>query len=270
MAENLATLSEAATEFVASLPDESKSSQQQELSRFIRWFGGDHRVDEITGQTLETYQQQLENSGADLVRRLEPVKSFLVFAQRKEYLPVNLAKLVKFRKDVAKKEASIGGRSREEEVVQLTREGFDQLKAELKYLIEEVRPLVAHELFEARIDKDIRENAPYDAAKQHQALVEARIRELERIVGSAQIIESTTETEKVSIGSTVVLRDLAFDEEMRYTLVGSSEADPRAGKISVASPVGKALLDKMPGEVVEVAAPAGVIHYRVEAIEAQE
>ncbi|MBI4319240.1 MAG: transcription elongation factor GreA [Chloroflexi bacterium] len=259
------TLSEAAAEFIVSLPAELRSSQQQELNRFIRWFGPDHNMREITGQTLETYQQQVESTGADLSRRLEPVKSFLIYAQRCGYIVENIAKLIKFKKVASRKAAKI--EQRMEDAVQLTPEGYEALRSELNYLIDEVRPLVAHELREARIDKDFRENAPFDVAKQHQAHVEARIRELERVLGSATLLKQAPRAERVAIGSTVLLYDLNFNETTRYTLVSSSEADPKAGKISTVSPVGKALLDRTEGEVIEVAAPAGTISYRIDAIE---
>lgn len=267
MADKSATLGEAVVEFIASLPVEFRQAHQQELSRFVRWFGGKRKTNDITGQTLETYQQQVESTGANAGQRMEPLKSFLLFLQRKGVIDNGLSKIVKAKR-TTKREAKGDTRgTSNEEVVHLTREGFDQLKAELQHLIKNVRPLVQHELAEARIDKDIRENAPYDAAKQHQALVEARIRELERVVGAAQIIDLPQSFEKVTIGATVVIRDMRFDEELRYTLVGTTEADARAGKISVASPVGRALLDRQPGEVVEVTAPAGLLHYRIERIE---
>jgi len=263
------TIDEVIAEYLASLPADARASQQQELSRFVRWFGLNPSIEQVTGINLETYQQQLERSGADLIRHLEPVKAFVQYSWKKGYLPENIAKLIKFKKVTSKGQKSDRANSRVEkaEEIQLTKEGLDQIQAELDYLINEVRPQAAHELFEARIDKDFRENAPYDAAKQHQAHVEARIRELERILATATLIEENHSGDKVGIGSVVVLHDMAFDETVKYTLVSSSEADPKAGKISVASPVGKALLDRSPGEVVEVSAPAGIIHYRIERIE---
>ena len=151
----------------------------------------------------------------------------------------------------------------------LTAEGYKRLQDELDTLINVKRPEIARDLFEARIDKDFRENAPYDAAKQHQAEVEARIRQLQGILARAQIIEAGQRslTGKVALGSKVKLRDLTHDEELEYTLVSANEANPRAGRISVASPVGKALIDHVPGDTVEIEAPAGTVQMRVESIE---
>ncbi|MCL5959312.1 MAG: transcription elongation factor GreA [Chloroflexi bacterium] len=269
--EDSLTITDAIAEYVAGLPVDQRAGQQQELGRFARWFGPNLGVDQITGITLETYQEQLVRSGADLARHLEPLKSFVNYAQKKGYIADSIAKLIKLKRVASKREKN-GSSSRHEkkdvEEVQLTKEGFQQAKAELDHLINDVRPQVAEELLEARMDRDIRENAPYDAAKQHQAHVESRIRYLERVLANATIIDGNNHPSgRVSIGSTVVLHDLAYDETLTYTLVGSSEADPRAGKISIVSPVGKALIDRAPGDIIEVAAPAGLIQYRVDKIE---
>jgi transcription elongation factor GreA len=151
----------------------------------------------------------------------------------------------------------------------LTAEGFKRLQEELDHLINVKRPEIARELFEARIDKDFRENAPFDAAKHHQAEVEARIRQLQAVLARAQIIDgtSTTRTGRIALGARVVLRDLEHDEELEYTLVSPNEANPRLGRISVASPVGKALLERTEGEEVEVEAPGGTIKYRIDKVE---
>jgi transcription elongation factor GreA len=153
-------------------------------------------------------------------------------------------------------------------VIQLTPEGHSQLKEELDRLVNVGRPQVADALLEARRDKDIRENAPYDAAKQQQGYIEARIRELENTLARSEImIGSNNSAGRIGIGSTVLLRDLTYDEQVRYTLVSSSEANPREGKLSVASPVGRALIDCSEGETIEVDAPAGKLRYLVEKVE---
>ena len=106
-------------------------------------------------------------------------------------------------------------------------------------------------------------------AKDQQGLTEARIRELEHLLASAEILgqRSGVPSGRVSIGSTVVVRDLDYEDEMRYTLVSPSEANPREGKLSVASPVGRALLDNVAGAEIEAEAPAGKVRYRIEKVE---
>lgn len=259
------TVTEMIARYISSLPLEERARAQLELNRFIRWFGPDLPLEAVDARTVETYQEQVANSGADQIRRLEPLRAFLTYAQKQGLIPSNLAKFIKLRRPGGRRD----GRSEviiQQEVTHLTSEGFVKLKDELDRLTTIERPKVSQELWEARQDKDIRENAPYDAAKQHQALVEARIRELERLVATASIIEDGVSSERIVVGSKVVLRDLTHDEELSYTLVGPQEANPRAGKISIASPVGKALLDHVEAEVVEVEAPVGTVSYRIEKI----
>lgn len=261
------TLADITAQFVSTLQPEERTALQQELNKFVRWFGPNQPLETIDARALESYQEQVANSGAHQGRRLEPLRAFLTFAQRQGLVPTNLAKFVKLKRAGGRRDIK-GGRSlRQEEVTQLTTEGHAKLKAELDRLVTVERPKVTQELWEARQDKDIRENAPYDAAKQHQALLEARIRELERLLATAVIIKAAENGERITVGSKVVLRDLTHDEELSYTLVGPQEANPRAGKISIASPVGKALLDRTGGEIIEVEAPVGTVTYRIEQIE---
>ena len=266
MVDSQGSLSEATGLFVASLPADQKVGAQSELSWFLRWFGASRPVSEITGLALESYQEQVVNSGADLNRRLEPLRAFLAFAREQGYLDSNLAKYVKLRRAATKKK-ELRIETAAEEPVHLTPEGFARLKAELEDLTTRVRAEIAHELQEARRDRDIRENAPYDAAKDRQAMVEARIRDLQRILGSASMLESNGSGEKVAIGSRVVLHDLTYGEQVTYTLVGSNEAKPSQGRISISSPVGRALVDRQEGDTIEVAAPGGIIRYRLDRIE---
>ncbi|MCL4459172.1 MAG: transcription elongation factor GreA [Chloroflexi bacterium] len=270
MSARISSLTEVARIFLTTLPSEERPSYQGELNKFVWWFGSDRQLGELTARTLETYQEQVETSGADPLRRLTPLKSFLTYAYQEGFLPANLAKYIRVKRRTSPKEKTVNRvQAQEEETTHLTAEGYAKLKEELEYLINEVRPQIAQELWEARLDKDIRENAPYDAAKQHQAYVEARIRELERILGSATILEENKGTSgRIRIGATVILRDLTYyEEEVRYTLVSPNETDPSAGKISIASPLGKALLDHTEGETVEISVPAGLLRYRIEKIE---
>jgi transcription elongation factor GreA len=151
---------------------------------------------------------------------------------------------------------------------QLTAEGHTSLNAELKSLKAE-RPHIAEELRRAMVDKDFRENAPLDAMREHQAHVEGRIRQLETILKHAEVVGGgTAPGAKTHLGSTVILRDLASGSAVRYTLVSPSEVSPSEGKISIVSPVGKALINRTVGDEVEVSVPVGRLHYRIEEIQA--
>jgi transcription elongation factor GreA len=152
---------------------------------------------------------------------------------------------------------------KEAEQIHLTSEGHAALKSELEALQNE-RPRVAEQIRHAAADKDFRENAPLEAAREHQGHIEGRIRELEATIKGATIIkEKTSTTLRVGIGCTVDLSDLTSGEQLHYTLVSPSESNPTKGKLSIASPTGKALLDQEIGAVVEVAAPVGTFRYRI-------
>jgi transcription elongation factor GreA len=275
------TVAEAIREYLSSLKDDERAAQQADIQRFLRWLPGDARMDRLRAEEIERYQDQIERSGADL-SRLEPVRMFLTAAHKRGWTEFNFGKLIKLkrsakssgRKPVTTKlsdySASANAQSSAasgEEIAHITREGYDELKKELDYLSTVKRAEIAHDLAEARIDKDFRENAPFDAAKQHQAEVETRINYLQRTIATAQIVDTRQNGGRIGIGASIVLRDLTHDEELSYTLVGTSEANPRAGKISIASPVGRALIDRQAGDEVEVDAPVGIVRYRVEKVE---
>jgi transcription elongation factor GreA len=263
------TLGEAAGRYLSVVKESDRAQAQTELNRFVRHFGTGLPTLNLRPIDVEDYQEKVEKTGADVTRRLEPLKNFLNFLHKQSATETNLGRLIKSRR-TATPRAGVRRPSRagaDDESVQLTSEGYDGLKKELDYLTNVKRDEIAHELYEARIDKDFRENAPYDAAKHHQAEVEARIRQIEHMLAVAQVVDQQShQGNLVGIGSTVLLRDLTHDEDLTYTLVGTNEANPQAGRISVASPVGRALLDRQVGDQLEVAAPIGTIRYRVERI----
>ncbi len=153
----------------------------------------------------------------------------------------------------------------------ITKKGYEALKGELARLRKEERPKVIEAIAEARAHGDLSENAEYDAAKERQGFIEARIADLERKLADARVIETANlSSETVVFGATVVLRDTNADEEKRYTLVGQDEADLKDGKISVQSPVGRALIGHRVGDLVEVKTPARVAEYEIKDIRFEE
>ena len=146
----------------------------------------------------------------------------------------------------------------------ITKKGYEALKAELDRLRKEERRKVIEAIAEARSHGDLSENAEYDAAKERQRFIEARINELERKLAEARIIETANlSSETVVFGATVVLLEVQTNQQRRYTLVGQDEADLKNGKISVQSPVGKALIGRRVGDQVEVTTPAKVVEYEI-------
>jgi transcription elongation factor GreA len=146
----------------------------------------------------------------------------------------------------------------------LTVEGLNRIMEELDYLKGKKRREVAQRIKRALEFGDISENSEYIDAKNEQAFVEGRIALLEKLLRNASLIDDENiRTDVVGVGTTVKIKDLDFDEECQYTIVGSAEANPSANRISNESPVGKGLLGKSPGEVVEISVPAGVARYRI-------
>ncbi len=146
----------------------------------------------------------------------------------------------------------------------LTQEGYDKLRAELEELKKVKRPEMARILEKARAHGDFRENAEFDSAKQQQALLENRIAHLEQKLTHARIYEPGKAADgKAYLGCCVRLKDLERGDEFEYNLVSADEADAKAGKISIASPVGRALLGLMAGDVAEIQVPAGRLRYEV-------
>ncbi len=151
-----------------------------------------------------------------------------------------------------------------EKDVFLTLEGLKKLEEELDRLKTVRRREVAERIKQALAFGDISENSEYDEAKNEQAQLEERIAKLEAMLRNAKLIDDDEiSTDIVTMGSKVVVKDLEFDEEMEYTIVGSAEADPFNGKISNESPVGSALLGKKKGDIVEVQVPDGIIKYKI-------
>ena len=146
----------------------------------------------------------------------------------------------------------------------LTQEGYDNLEKELEKLKTEVRYEIAERIKVALGFGDLSENSEYDEAKNAQAANEAKIAELEEKVKYAKIIdESEIDTEVVQVGNIVKVRDLEYDEDIEYTIVGSTEVDTANNKISNESPIGKALLGKKRNNIVEVQAPVGIIKFKI-------
>jgi transcription elongation factor GreA len=146
----------------------------------------------------------------------------------------------------------------------ITPAGLEKLKAELKYLVSEERPQNIKDIEHARGHGDLSENADYDAAKQRQGFIDARMKELSDKISRAQVIDpNKIRGDKVVFGVTVELLNCDTEEETAYTLVGEEESDAAAGLISVHSPVGRALLGKTAGDVAEVRTPRGTIEYEI-------
>ena len=150
----------------------------------------------------------------------------------------------------------------------MTMEGAEALREELQRLKHEARPRVVKAIAEAREHGDLKENAEYHAAKEEKGFIEGRIQEIEGKLSNAQVIDVTkiAPTGKVIFGTTVKLIDLEKDESRTYKIVGDDEADLKQNKVSVSSPIARALIGKEEGDVVVVQAPSGAIEYEIEEV----
>lgn len=150
----------------------------------------------------------------------------------------------------------------EKEII-LTLDGLKKLEEELETLKTQKRREVAGRIKQAIEFGDISENSEYDDAKTEQAFIEGRIITLEKMLRNAKVIDDNDEKDFVSIGSSIVLKDIEYGDEEEYAIVGSAEADPTVNKISNESPVGKAVLGQQKGNIVEVNVPAGILRYEI-------
>lgn len=153
------------------------------------------------------------------------------------------------------------------EVMYVSKEAFEKMKEELHHMKSVERPAASRAIAEAREKGDLKENAEYDAAKEHQGILEAKMKLLETQVASARVVDPTNiDLSKVSVMTKVTITNMGTKKTVTYQIVGEKEADLKAGKISVGSPIGKGLLGKAKGEIAEVQAPTGIIKFRVEEI----
>jgi len=258
------SLEEASSRYFDNLPAGERANSQQAVYGFVRWYGLERPFAELTASDVASYAEQLSLTLANYAQSLELVKAFLAYGRKMGWSQTNLAVHLKPKK--MKSKASPPPRQ-EVAPVFLTQPGYDKLAAELDEL-KGKRRLVIEEMRRAAADKDFRENAPLDAAREQRGHIEGRIREIEETLKSATIIEEKTEPSlKVDIGDSVVLEDMVSGEGLRYTIVSPREVDPSRGKISSSSPIGKALLGRAKGEMVEIAAPQCRLSYRIKGIE---
>ena len=266
MAENAnATLIEVAHRYLETLSDAERMASQAEVQRFVRWCGADRACVQMRGHEVANYAETLTSGVTDAAWRVETVRKFLAFAKKAGYTPTNLGTHIRLRK-AASPTGRPSGPVRE---VQLSPEQKAALEEEIDSLKAQ-RPKILQDIQRARADKDFRENAPLQAARERQAHVEGRIRELEATLAQAVVVEpqQAPSGDTVDIGSTVLLRNLENGNETTYTLVRPSDVNAAQGRISFESPVGRALLKRRPGDEVEVAAPSGTLRFRIELVQA--
>jgi transcription elongation factor GreA len=258
------SLSEAASRFLASLPAEEGEKSQQAIYGFVRWYGGQRTLTQLTAHEVENYAERLSSAQSNYLANVEQVRAFLAYAKKQGWSQTNLATHLKTRKTKTRLPSSTRRRAAS---TPLTRQGYTQLEDEIARL-KKRRLEVIEEIRLAAADKDFRENAPLDAAREEKGHLEGRIMELEETLKSATIIDEKQKTGlKVSVGDSVTLIDPASGEELHYTVVSPREVDPVKGRISNNSPIGRAVVGRAQGETVEITAPLGKLRYQIKLIE---
>ena len=248
------TLTEVVDAFLSHLPPTEREKTKAEVSKFVRWLGSSRQANDISPVDVASYGEQIIPSA------VKPLRSFLTYIRKQGFSSLNLAPHLRAKK-ISSKTAVVWQSSQVQ--VTLTAQGHAKLERELADLKNQ-RSQVIEEMQKAAADKDFRENAPLAAAREQKAHLDGRIKELESTLNQAKIMEKDRDTSRAKLGDTVVLRDLSSGKESSYTLVDPREANPTTGKLSVASPMGKAIVGKERGQTVEVVAPAGTFRCRIE------
>ena len=260
------TLEAVALAFLTSLPPEERKEKQQEVNKFVLWYGKERLISQITPVVIANYAGSVAASTGDATKKLEPVRSLLTYAKKEKLIKTSLAPHLRIKQTSSKTPI----RTKPRQQIALTAEDYALLKSQLSTL-EEERVHVAEEMRIAAADKDFRENAPLHAAREHRDHIEAQMKEIQTAITTGVVVEAekpmATPTVTVRLRTKVVLRDIASGKELTYTLVTKNEANPANGKISIISPIGKALLNQPQGAVVKVTAPAGELHYQIQRIE---
>lgn len=257
------TLADAAAQFLETVKGTSRQRAIAEIGRFVTWYGGEKRVSQLSGHEVSLYAEVLGPAQTDTSKRADEVRAFLQFMKKRGMVETNLAPHLRLKKAARTARSS---HKVEDKTVELTAEGIASLEAELESLKEQ-RIAVREEIKRAMLDKDFRENAPLDAAKDKQGHLEARIREIEATLKHAVEVDGSKMADRVKVGGTVVVKNLGTGNQQRFAIVGPTEANAASGKISSVSPVGKALLNRSVGDEVEVSVPAGSLKFKIEEID---
>ncbi len=271
------SVGDAGAHFLNALEAEKAREERAEIDRFVEWLGADHLMGDLTADQIGEYLRErfpeafaTDDDPAELDDEmstlLEPLRALLAYASRLAFTEENLVPALRLREGGGGARGGAGAAAELGGAYYVTIEGLESLEQELEEL-KARRPEIAESLRAAMADKDFRENAPLDAARDAQAHLEARIRVIEDQLRHAVIIDPETKRGRANVGSTVKVLNLNLDREQTFQLVSPSEVNPASGKISVESPVGLAVINQGPGDEVLVEAPAGQLRLRVLEVE---
>ncbi|MDP6426203.1 MAG: transcription elongation factor GreA [Dehalococcoidia bacterium] len=251
---------EAFTKDSKTLSSQKKKAAQTEISRFVRHLGSDRSIRTIIPSEIGEYSNDfVKRTSQTEHEKIKSVKKFLAFLVNNQYTNANLSQHLRLRRSRRTRTLkSIATKS-----VNLTQSGYDDMKVQLSQLQKE-RIRLTGEIERAAADGDVRENAPLEAARENQAMVMSKMRDIESTLKIAEIIDSKTNDTRVQVGSKVSLVQSESGMKLDYQLVEPREASPLHKKISIQSPVGEAILGRRVGDEVTVNTPAGQQTYKVE------
>jgi len=251
---------EAFTKDSKTLSTQKKKAAQTEISRFVRHIGSDRSIRTIIPSEIGEYSNDfVKRTSQTEHEKIKSVKKFLAFLVNNQYTNANLSQHLRLRRSRRTRALkSIATKS-----VNLTQSGYDGMKIQLSQLQKE-RIRLTGEIERAAADGDVRENAPLEAARENQAMVMSKMRDIESTLKIAEIIDSKTNDTRVQVGSKVSLVQSESGMKSDYQLVEPREASPLHKKISIQSPVGEAILGRRVGDEVTVNTPAGQQTYKVE------
>ncbi len=261
-------LGEAAGNFLAGLPASEREISRLVVYQFVRWFGWKRPLVRLTAPEIANYAGRVSSSDTDHVKKLDLVRDFLAHAKKAGWTKSNLSLHLKAKKGKGKGKSKATSQSRQAspETIALTQHGYDEMKKELAAL-KSKRPQIIDEIHSAAADKDFKENAPLAAAREDLSYLEGRILKLEETLKSAVLIgDQPRVTHRASIGDGIILLDLVSGEEFNYTIVNPREVNPAKGKISNASPIGKAIIGRAQGDTIEIIVPAGRLRYKIKQV----
>ncbi len=261
-----ATLRDAMTDYLKILKPEQRRLQENFVRRYVEYMPDDFAVAQLTGSRVESYAEaQIRPTDPNAADRVAALKAWFQFLKKKEYVTENYGIHIRVRKAPGRAAGRTTAQKLLDAPIEMTAEGIQALQEELGD-IEGGMPAMEQAIATAREDGDLRENAPYHAAREAMAFKNQRKVQIETALKRAVVVDRSGNGDRSGVGSTVTVTRLGGDETVDFKLVGAREANAAEKKISVESPVGKQLLGRRPGDEVEINVPSGVIQYRIEAV----
>ncbi len=261
------TLGDALSEYLQSLKPEQRHQQETFVRKYVEHAGSDTPIADLSGSRVESYAEfSIKHTDPNAGLRVAALKAWFQFLKKKNYANANYGIHIRVRKPANSRVPGATQVKLTAPPIEMTAEGIEDLKREFELIDGKIPELIKNvEL--ARSDGDLRENAPYHAAREALAFADNRRKQIEEALKRSVVVDkSTKDKDLAGVGSTVTVTALEKNLQVKYQLVGPREANAAERRISVDSPVGRVLLGCRVGEEVEVTAPQGVMRYRIDEI----